>query len=149
MLRRSGLVAFAALSSLLLSGASSPSGCSNSSLQVGPSKGEVVGAAVGVGAAIAVGTIVIVEVHKSHHTLEGCVLAGPDGVELLNNGDHKTYALSGLTADVKVGDMVKVQGNKGRNQKTGAGYRDFAVTKIRRDFGLCEAATAAPGNTGH
>ena len=81
------IIAFTALSSFLLCGATSPSGCPSGGFSIGPSKGEVVGVAVGVGAAIAVGTIVLVEVHKSHHTIKGCVTAGPnsaaDGINLV------------------------------------------------------------------
>ncbi len=141
MQRRNGIVAFAALSSVLLSGASSPSSCSNSS-SIGPSKGEVVGAAVGIGAAIAVGTIVLVEVHKSHHTIKGCVTAGPGGIEVQNERDKKIYALTGITANVKVGDIVQVQGNRNKDQKDSRGNGDFAVAKISRDYGPCRAATS-------
>src|ERR1700744_955254 len=110
MQRRKGLVAFAALSALLLSGANSPSGCNdnNDKLQIGPTKGEVYGAAAGVAAVIVVGTVVLIEVHKSHHTVKGCVTAGPDGLEVHNEHDQKVYALSGVTADVKTGDIVKL-----------------------------------------
>lgn len=134
-----GWIVFAGLSSFLLCGASSPSGCTSSNDQIGPSKGEVIGLAVGVGAAIAVGTIVIVEVNKSHHTLKGCVTVGPDGVLLHNDSDQKSYALTGITANVKVGDIVKVRGNRNKKQKDSAGTEGFVVTNINRDYGPCKA----------
>ena len=143
MQRRNGIIAFAALSCFLLCGATAPQGCPSGTGSIGPSKGEVVGAVVGVIAVIAVGTIVIVEVNKSHHVIKGCVTAGPDGIEVHNDGDQKIYALTGVTANVKVGDIVKVNGNKNKHQKDSAGDEDFTVQKINRDYGPCKAALAA------
>jgi hypothetical protein len=142
-----GIACFAVLGSLLLCGATSPSGCKTSSESIGPSKGEVVGAAVGIVAVVAVGTVVLVEVHKSHHTIKGCVTAGPDGlrVHTLNNG--KTYALTGVTANVKAGDIVKVHGSKEKGRKDSAGDQDFMVEKITRDYGPCKAELASAGTS--
>jgi hypothetical protein len=146
MRRRGGIVAFAALSPLLLSGATSPSGCSasNSSFNIGPSKGEVVGAAIGVGAVITVGTVVLVHVHNSHHTIQGCVTAGPDGIQVHNKGDKKVYTVTGVTAGVKVGDIVKVHGDKKKHGRSSIGGEEFVVQKINKDYGPCEVASAAP-----
>jgi hypothetical protein len=143
MQRRNGIIAFAALSCFLLCGATAPEGCPSGTQSIGPSNGEVVGAIVGVVAVIAVGTIVIVEVNKSHHVIKGCVTAGPDGIEVHNDGDQKIYALTGITANVKVGDIVKVNGSKNKHQKDSAGDEDFVVQKIGRDYGPCKAALAA------
>jgi hypothetical protein len=145
MRHRKGWIAFAGLSSFLLCGATSPTTCN--STPIGPSNGEIIGAAVGIGAAIAVGTIVIVEVHKSHHTIKGCVTVGPDGVLVHNDGDKKIYALTGITAKVKVGDIVKVNGNKNKKQKDSAGDLDFVVTKIGKDYGPCKALEAPAAST--
>lgn len=145
MYRRSGIISFAALSSLLLCGATSPSGCTSSpSGTIGPSKGEVYGAAAGIIAVALVGTVVLVEVHKSHHTIKGCVTTGPDGLELRNEGNQKTYALTGVTANVKVGDVIKVHGDKVKNQKDSAGDQDFMVVKMSRDYGACKADLNPP-----
>jgi hypothetical protein len=143
MQRRKGILAFAALSSFLLCGATtSPTACN--SKPIGPSTGEVVGIGVGVVGGIAVGTIVLVEVHKSHHTVKGCVTAGPDGLEVHNEGDQKVYALTGITANVKPGDIVKLNGDKEKHQKDSAGDVDFMIQKISRDYGPCKVALAAP-----
>ncbi len=147
MQRRKGLAAIAVLGSVLLSGAGSTTqGCNGSNFNIGPSKGQIVGAAVGVGAVIAVGTIVLVEVHKSHHTVRGCVLAGPDGLTV--HTDQKVYALTGVTANVKVGDIVKLNGDKEKHQKDSAGDQDFMIQKISRDYGPCKAALAATPASG-
>jgi hypothetical protein len=146
MHRRKGLVAFAALSSVLLSGAGSPSSCNSNNNIPGTSltTGQATAILVGSAAAIAVGTIVLVEVHKSHHRIKGCVTAGPSGLLVHNEGDQKVYALTGLTASVKVGDIVKLNGNKEKNQKDAAGDVDFMIEKMSRDYGPCKAALAAP-----
>jgi hypothetical protein len=148
MRRRSGIVAFAVLSVLLLTGQTSPSGCSgsNSNLNIGPSKGEIVGAAIGIGAVIIVGTVVLVHVHNSHHTIQGCVTAGPDGIQVHSKGDKKVYTVTGVTAGVKVGDIVKVHGDKQKHQKNSAGDEEFVVQKINKDYGPCEVASAAPAS---
>lgn len=112
-------------------------------LKIGPSNGEVIGVAVGAGAAIAVGVIVAVEVHKSHHTLKGCVTSNTSGLELLNDGNKKVYALTGMTTGVKPGDVVRVHGNKQKYKKGSPGHQDFTVEKMVRDFGACSAQPAA------
>lgn len=140
MNRKSGVICFAAFSSFLLCGAQAPTQCHES---IGPSTGEVVGVAVGVGAVIVVGTVVLVEVNKSHHTIKGCVSTGPNGLEVLNESDKKTYALVGVPANVKVGDIVKVNGNKDRKQKDSAGNQDFVVTKMSKNYGPCKVTQAS------
>ena len=60
------------LAALLLSGATSPQSCNTTPQSfgnIGPSKGEIIGAAVGVVAVVVVGTVVLVEVHNSLHTI--------------------------------------------------------------------------------
>lgn len=143
MHRCSGIIAFAALSSFLLSGSTSPTSCPSSG-NIGPSGGQVAGAIIGVGAVITVGTVVLVKVHNSHHTIRGCVTAGPDGIQVRNKGDKKVYTITGATAGVKVGDVVKVHGNKERHHKDSNGGEEFVVQKINRDYGPCEVASATP-----
>jgi hypothetical protein len=137
-----------AISSLLLCGATSPTGCnSSSSLPNLPSEGEVIGVAVGAVAVIVVGTVVLVEVNKSHHNLKGCVTAGPDGLTLHTEGNSKVYALTGVPENVKVGDVIQVHGSKSKGQKDSAGDQDFAVEKMSRDYGPCKALLAPPAGT--
>ena len=79
-------------------GADAPQGCQTQSTNIGPSKGEVTATVVGTVAVIAVGTVVLVEVHKSHHSVKGCVSSGPNGIEVTTDGDKpKTYMLEGDT----------------------------------------------------
>ncbi len=134
---RLGIATFAALAVLLCSGSTAPAGCSPGSIgSIGPSNGEVVGAAVGIGAVIAVAIIVPVEISHSHHTLTGCVFNGPTGLEL-RTSDSKTYALEGDAASIRVGDRVKLHGSKARKTKDTTGDQVFRVQKLNRDYGSC------------
>src|SRR5271170_4970226 len=105
MNHRGGIACFVALSSFLLCGWASPTGCQPSSggSSIGPSKGQVVGAGVAIAAVIVVGTVVLVEVHNAHHTIQGCVTSGPNGLAVHNQKDGKFYTITGVTAGVKEG----------------------------------------------
>jgi hypothetical protein len=98
----------------------------------------VVGIAVGTAAAITIVTIVLV--HNAHPTLKGCVAAGPAGLLMHNDGDQKTYALTGSTASVRAGDIVKVKGKKYKKQRDTAGNEEFAVTQLGKDYGPCKGS---------
>ncbi len=132
--RRLGIAAFAILAVLLCSGSTAPVACNTGS--IGPSTGEVVGAAVGIGAVIAVAIIVPVEISHSHHTLTGCVFTAPNGLEL-RTSDSKTYALEGDAASMKVGDRVKLHGSKAKKTKDTTGDQVFRVEKLNKDYGSC------------
>jgi hypothetical protein len=138
MNHRMGIVSMAALSSFLLCGfQQSPTSCKSSG-SIGPSTGEVVGIGVAIGAVIVVGTVVLVEVHKSHHTIKGCVSAGPNGLLVENDSDKKIYSLTGVPANVKVGDIVKVHGTKETKQRDSLGNREFVVANMSKDYGPCK-----------
>ena len=134
--RRCGIAAFAGLAVLLCSGSTSPTGCQAILGNIGPSNGEVIGAAVGIGAVIAIAIIVPVEISHSHHTLTGCILTAPNGLQL-RTSDAKIYTLEGDAASIKVGDRVKLHGSKAKKTKDVAGNDVFRVEKLNRDFGPC------------
>jgi hypothetical protein len=142
--RRFGVIALAVLAVLFCSGASSPTGCQTNSQPIGPSEGEVVGAAVGIVAVVATVVIVAVEVNHSHHTLRGCVAAGPNGLEL-RTSDAKTYVLEGDAAGIKVGDTVKLHGSKIKKTRNSTGDQVFKVQSMKKDFGPCPATSTPPG----
>jgi hypothetical protein len=109
--------------------------------QIGPTTGEVVGAVIGivaVGAAIGFGTYYAL--HHGHN-LTGCTATGANGIELLNQGDQKTYLLAEDFASIKPGEMVRVSGKKGK--KAGGAERQFFVQKLNKDFGPCTVAAGA------
>jgi hypothetical protein len=136
------------LGAVLLSGATAPQSCNTTPQpSTGPSEGEVIGAAVGVVAAVAIGTVVLVEVHKSHHTIKGCVLAGAGGLQVQDTDNGRVYNVSGVTADVKVGDVVRLHGDKQKMAK-GETSQGFVIEKMSKNYGPCKVpqtvAAAAP-----
>jgi hypothetical protein len=133
---RRGVVAFVVLSSLLLCRANSQV-FGNTIPGTSITEGQAIGIVVGSAAAITIVTVVLV--HNAHPTLKGCVTAGPGGMLVTNEGDPKTYALTGTTASLKVGDIVKVKGKKYKKQKDSAGNEEFAVTQVGKDYGPCKA----------
>jgi len=137
---RLGIAAFAGLAVLLCSGSTAPVACTGSTGNIGPSTGEVAGAAVGIGAAIAVAIIVPVEISRSHHMLTGCVFSGPTGLDL-QTSDSKTYALEGDAANIKVGDRVKLHGSKAKKTKDNSGSQVFKIKNLSKDYGPCKANT--------
>jgi hypothetical protein len=128
-LTRPGIAAVAALTAFLCTGATG---------SCGPSEGEVVGAGVGIGAAIAVIVVVAVEVTNGHHTVSGCVVSGPNGLEL-QSGDSKRYALEGDASRIKVGDRVKIHGSRVKKTKDTTGDQVYRVQKLKKDYGPCPA----------
>ena len=140
MYRRTGIVSMIAVSLFLFCGQSAPVACNAPQQQIGPSKGEVIGVGVAAVGVIVIGTVVLVHVHNSHHTIKGCVVAGPSGVQIKSGtgSDMKTYTLSGDT-NVKVGDLVKVHGSKVKKVKNSTDDQTFIVEKLNKDYGPCAA----------
>jgi hypothetical protein len=138
MYRRTGIASMIAVSLFLFCGQTAPVACTQQ--RIGPSTGEVVGVGVAAVGVIVIGTVVLVHVHNSHHTIKGCVVAGPAGVQIQSGtgSDMKTYTLSGDT-NVKVGDLVKVHGSKVKKVKNSTGDQTFLVEKLNKDYGPCTA----------
>jgi len=137
--RRLGIAALAALSVLFCSGATGPATCSGN---IGPSSGEVIGAAVGIGAAVLVIVVVAVEVSNGHHTVSGCVISGPNGLELQTS--DKRYALEGDATSIKVGDRVKIHGSRVKKTKDTKGDQVYRVERLKKDYGPCPVKMSAP-----
>jgi hypothetical protein len=133
--RQAGIVSLAAVSIFLLCGDTAPASCNQT--QIGPSKGEVIGVGVAAVAVVVIGTVTLVHVHNSHHTIKGCVVAGPNGVQIRSDNGGKTYTLAGST-NVKVGDLVKVHGDKVKKVKGSTDDETFTVEKLNKDYGPCK-----------
>jgi hypothetical protein len=146
--RRTEKMIAIALASVVCCVSVGPTGCTNGlndkNFRFGPSGGQITAAAVGVGAAVAVTVIVIVEVHRSHHSLKGCVSSGPNGFQVQTPDDSKTYALAGDTANIKAGELVRLHGTKAKKVKGSPGDRTFTVEKINRDYGPCKLNSGPP-----
>jgi hypothetical protein len=140
MIRPTGIASMFALALLTTGPGTYPVSCN----QPPPSHTGATVAAVAALAGIAIGTAVLVEMHHSNHTVKGCVSLGPNGPQILNDGDKKTYNLVGVTANTKVGDRVKLHGAKDKKKKDSAGDPTFVVENISRDYGSCPVAPAAP-----
>jgi hypothetical protein len=98
-----------------------------------PSKGAVFGMAFGIGGGVAA---VAIAVNHSHHTVKGCILSGPNGLEVQEDS-NSTFELTGLTANVKAGDRYRLHGSKLKKAKHATGNRTFVVEKVGKDFGPC------------
>jgi hypothetical protein len=99
----------------------------------GASNGKTTGviiAIVAVGALIGVG--VYYAVHHGH-SLKGCVSPAAGGMQLLNEGDQRTYTLAGDVNGITAGNRVRVSGKK----KAGENRQLFVVAKPAKDFGPC------------
>jgi hypothetical protein len=92
--------------------------------------------AVAIGAGIGIGVFYAV---RHGHSINGCALSGPNGLELQNRGDQQTYALIGEVAGIKPGDRVRVSGKK--EKKSPGGPQEFLVEKLSRDYGSCRVET--------
>ena len=137
------------LASLVCCAAVGSTGCTNGlndkNFSFGPSGAQVTAAAIGVGAVV-VGTVVLIHVHHSNHTVKGCVSSDQNGLQVQTQGDVKTYALTGDTANIKVGELVQFHGAKVKKVKGSAGNQTFTVEKISRDYGPCKLNSGPPAN---
>ncbi len=86
----------------------------------------VIGGAIGFG--------IYYGIHRSH-MLTGCAVSGAHGLELRNQGDQQTYALTGNVADIKSGERVRISGKKGKH--SGDAPRPYLVEKLQKDYGAC------------
>jgi hypothetical protein len=125
---------------LILGGASSPAHGQSSSSNYFDFTKDIVGIGIGVGAVVAV--VVVVAVNHSHHVMSGCVLSGPNGLEL-QTAESKIYALEGDSAGIKVGERVKIHGSKVKKAKDASGTQVFKVEQLKKDYGPCHVDHAA------
>ena len=135
MSRRVPALTFSLLSLTLgcVPGPGSP-GSSSGSL---PTHGDVIAAGIAVVAVAAViTTVVIVDVHE-HHTVKGCLISGPNGLQIQETSDNKNiYSLEGASTNLNVGDLVRLHGNRGPKVKKGE-VQTFKVTEIKKNYGAC------------
>lgn len=117
-----------------------PAGAQSGGGKIGASNGEIVGAAIGIGAAVTVA--ILIPVTRSHHVSTGCVMTSANGLGL-QTSDGKTYALEGDASTIKVGEKVKLHGSKIKKTKDASGPGVFRVEKLNRDYGPCPATASA------
>jgi hypothetical protein len=136
--RRKGIVSMVGLTSFLFCGMTAPTQCAQP--KDNSHGGVIAGVAVG---AVAVGAIVIIGVHESHHNVKGCASSDKDGLHIQDGDTTKKYLLTGVTPNIKAGDLVKVHGSKVKKEKGAAGDQTFVVEKLTKDYGVCPAQSAA------
>jgi len=89
-------------------------------------------AAVYGGIAAAAGIVVVITylvMHKS--SITGCTENRGNGLSLRTEGKNRTYALTGDTGQLKVGERVRISGKASKKHDT------FAVSRLAKDFGAC------------
>ena len=97
---------------------------------IGPTAGEVVGAAVGVAA---VTTLVLyLTLHKTYITGR---TQSVEGGSSLTDHDGLSYFLVDEGSGLKAGKRVKLQGKKRKDKQ---GKLSFRVSKIKKDYGPCQ-----------
>ena len=104
------------------------------------SNGEIAGAIVGIAAAgVVIGIGAYYLLRKA--SITGCAVSNQNGLELRNEKDRQTYVLMGDTADIKVGDRVRL---KGKKKKDSSAEPKFLVERVAKNYGSCGAAPATP-----
>ena len=111
-------------------------------VRIGPSGGEVAGYSIGVGAAVA--TVVAVEVHHAHHTLNACISDGPEG-QLQSQSGARTYTLTGDTAGIVAGERFRLHGTRVKQPKHSTTNPTFLVERASKDYGPCKPKPASSG----
>lgn len=85
---------------------------------------------------------VTLAIQHSRHTLQGCITSDANGLTL-HTSDARVYKVKGETAEVKVGDRLKLHGSKVKNRKGDpASDQVFVVEKVNKDYGPCPAGGA-------
>lgn len=116
----------------LLLGISLPASAQSLKLNIGPPKGEVIAAAVGVGAAI---TVTVLYFALRNPAITGCVQSANGAFSLTTDKDHLSYTLVDEGAGIKAGERVKLKGKKKKDKQ---GQLSFRVSKVKKDYGSCQ-----------
>jgi hypothetical protein len=93
------------------------------------------GIAIGAGVAAAIGITYFML--RSRHSVVGCVGESAKGTTL--SSEKATYILETGGVNLKVGDQVKLRGKK---TSSGSGQPSFAVKKLIKDYGACNAVAS-------
>src|SRR5256885_17054391 len=100
------------------------------------SDGTIAGGIVGAVAAVAVVAIVAIHYSKKR-MITGCVKSAGNGLTVIDEKDRQTYALSGDTTAIKLGDRVRLQGKKVKSMLSGAPL-GWEIKTVVKDLGVCQ-----------
>ena len=104
-----------------------------------PSYGS--GKAIGIGVGAAAGGAGVLYLALRHRGLvTGCIQAGNDGLNLVDEKKHQTYSLMPGSTDLKPGKRVEL---KGKISKDGSKTQIFEANKVVKDLGSCSTQSAA------
>lgn len=101
------------------------------------STGAIVGVIVGFAAAVAIVTVVVVHEASKKRTITGCVNSGQNGLNVTDEKDGQSYALSGNTTDIKPGDRMTLHGKKIK-PKDASKALVWETKSTSKDFGVCQ-----------
>jgi len=143
MRNRIGTVSMIGLTLFLCCGQTAPVQCAD---PPPPSHTGAEAAGIAIIAGITIGTIVLVHVHHAHHMIKGCVTVGSDtALNVVNEGDQKTYVLEGVTPNIKPGDRFQLHGDRlKKNKNDNTGDQTFMVEKVSKHYGPCTAPPKTP-----
>ncbi len=99
--------------------------------KIGPPKGAIIGAIVGVAAVT--GVVLYVTLHKP--SITGCTVSVNGINSVTDEKDKLNYVLSDQNLKLASGERVKLRGKK---RKDKSGNRTFQVKKLKRDYGRCQ-----------
>jgi hypothetical protein len=122
---------------LVLTGCCAPNAPSCQNESIGPSEGEVVGVIVGVVAAAGVATAVLINVEHTHHNVKGCISTTPAGLEITDAKTRQRFLLSGATADLKGGSLVRIHGSRAKKPHGSTSDQGFVVQSLNKNYGAC------------
>ena len=98
---------------------------------IGPSKAAIAGGIAG-GAAV-IGLVLYLTLRKAP-SITGCVQSVDGEVSLTDEKDHRPYALTGESHDLKAGRRVRLRGKKIQGND---GRFTFRTKKTDHDYGSC------------
>ncbi|SRR6266849_553639 len=98
---------------------------------IGPSKAAIAGGIAG--GAAAIGLVLYFTLRKAP-SITGCVQSVDGEVSLTDEKDHRPYAITGKSPDLKAGRRVRLRGKKIQGND---GRFTFRTKKIDHDYGSC------------
>ena len=144
--RRAAIIAVLLITSLISTSCTTGYPAQQTSSGGIPGRGVVIGVGIAATAFVGLSIYAVVEDHKKH-TLQGCIVTGPNGPEL--HTDSKTILLDGDIADLKMGDRLKVHGSHAKKTKDKSGPDIFHVVKVTKNYGPCPANLAMSASPAH
>jgi hypothetical protein len=87
-----------------------------------------------------VGTILVIHYSKKR-SITGCVTSANNGMTVTDEGNNRTYLLSGNTVGLTPGDRMKLHGRKARSNGSDKTLV-WDTEKVSKDYGVCKAGAA-------